>query len=178
MCVTDKWQLVETAPKDVPLLVCFEDQSCEVARWTIDSDGHDLGWWTNDGLDFGYGSLVPTHWMPLPAPPPVSHASQNDEREQYYRECEQRSPMRFNINDNVKVRLREPGRQIHRAWIDDLNQTIKARGGKGFDYTPPREDADGWSTWQLWSLMQTFGPYMSLGLDPPFETWIELPEQS
>ena len=35
-------------------------------------------------------------------------------------------------------------------------------------YTPPAEDEEGWSRWQLWALMDVFGPHMSLGVESPF----------
>lgn len=41
-------------------------------------------------------------------------------------------------------------------------------------YTPPKEDASGWSKWQLWSLMEAFGPHIHLGSENCFETTIEM----
>jgi hypothetical protein len=41
-------------------------------------------------------------------------------------------------------------------------------------YRPPEEDAEGWSKWQLWSLMSLFGPCMHMGCDVPFETDMRL----
>jgi hypothetical protein len=40
---------------------------------------------------------------------------------------------------------------------------------------PPKEDAEGWSEWQLWVLMQEFGPHMGLGFLAVIETEIEVP---
>ena len=47
------------------------------------------------------------------------------------------------------------------------------------DYIPPKEDTEGWSTWQLWDLMQRFGQHFYLQNTPaqmPFETTIEIIE--
>lgn len=41
-------------------------------------------------------------------------------------------------------------------------------------YTPPKEDAEGWSEWQLWSLMQQLGNYIQLGDPNVIETDIKL----
>lgn len=72
---------------------------------------------------------------------------------------------KFNINDTVKVKLTERGKQIHREEWD------RVFGDKsGFIYTPPLEDENGYSRWQMWSLMKIFGNHMGLGLDCPFET--------
>jgi len=84
--------------------------------------------------------------------------------------------MKVNINDMVKVRLTDEGRRLHRANHDEFVNGIKTRSGKPItlEYDAPKEDTDGWSRWQLWSLMQEFGHHMSLGRNPPFETEIEV----
>lgn len=81
----------------------------------------------------------------------------------------------FNINSTVRVKLTPLGHEIHRARHDRLKQTIEANGGRmSFSYQPPREDADRWSEWQLWVLMETFGSVMGLGCELPFETTIQI----
>ena len=80
--------------------------------------------------------------------------------------------MKFNINNHVRVKLTDHGRATLRAHWEDLASTfpkVKARG-----YTPPNEDADGWSRWQLWVLMETFGPIMGITMTNAFETEIEI----
>lgn len=66
--------------------------------------------------------------------------------------------LEFNINETVWVRLNEHGKQL-------LGDTRK------FTATP---DADGWSRWQMWDVMATFGPHIYLGCRVPFETTIRL----
>lgn len=81
---TDKWQPIETAPKDgTSVLLC----------WAIDADGNTIdwrenlktaqvfvqvaSWWSEVSGWVVYTDQVyepqlhftPTHWMPLPAPP-------------------------------------------------------------------------------------------------------------
>lgn len=75
--------------------------------------------------------------------------------------------MLFNINNTVRVRLTDAGREYHRRIHNELYARI-------FLYRPPEEDADGWSRWQLWSLMQTFGPGVSLGGPTLYEPTIDL----
>jgi hypothetical protein len=80
--------------------------------------------------------------------------------------------MRFNINDYVNVKLTDYGRQLHR---EDHYAFWKAAGREPpYPYRPPKEDADGWSQWQMWDLMQTFGKHISLGTKMPFETEIRI----
>ena len=83
--------------------------------------------------------------------------------------------MEFNINDTVRVRITPIGKQLLRKnWLD-VHAEIWANGGVGYEYREPEEDADGWSEWQLWALMQEFGPHLHLGCQQPFETTIVIP---
>ena len=79
--------------------------------------------------------------------------------------------IRFNINEYFRVKLTPRGKAIHRAEHDAF--TAQFPNAK-IEYHAPEEDAEGWSKWQAWSLMQTFGPHIAMGFDPPFETTIEV----
>lgn len=68
--LTEGWQPIETAPKDGSegLVGCwvYADEKRRIRRWScwyIDFNGGDLG------CDGEWGD-EPTHWMPLPPPPP------------------------------------------------------------------------------------------------------------
>jgi len=78
--------------------------------------------------------------------------------------------VKFNINNYVYVRLREPGRIELKKQHEELNKSF---GGKLGDYTAPKEDGNGWSRWQMHDLMNRFGHMTSCGFDPPFETEIK-----
>lgn len=67
-------------------------------------------------------------------------------------------PAEFNISENVWVRLTDRGRQA----LKDRHNAL------------PTEDADGWSKWQLWCLMEAFGDRVYLGCEMDFETVIRL----
>lgn len=73
--------------------------------------------------------------------------------------------MEFNVNNYVRVRLTETGREKLRQWHKDLMGTMDG-------YREPKEDADGWSRWQMWSLMQQLGWALGNGITAPFETTI------
>ncbi len=77
----------------------------------------------------------------------------------------------FNINDCVRVRLTPHGHKIVREQFRKLNAMLPITADVKF--TPPRDDADGWSRWQMWRLMQTFGEHIKLAGPVPFETSIE-----
>lgn len=74
------------------------------------------------------------------------------------------SPIRFNVNHKVRVKLNAWGRDIYMEHFDRY----------GVETGPPSEAADGWSEFQLWCLMEIFGPHMTIGMKVPFETEIEL----
>jgi hypothetical protein len=73
--------------------------------------------------------------------------------------------MDFNINDAVMVKLTPAG---HEAAKSHWRQYA-------IEWRAPPEDAEGFSKWQLWDLMQTFGSAISMGLPVPFETTIRIP---
>jgi hypothetical protein len=79
-----------------------------------------------------------------------------------------RGNQRLNINDKVRVKLTDFGRACltqHDASCKDLQPLFKAM---------PKEDADGYSEWQLWELMSTFGERLYNGCEVPFEPTIIL----
>ena len=60
-----KWQLIETAPRFVRILVCgTEIGTCVASAGWDNETPHKVRWEVvNDIL------VTPTHWMPLPKPP-------------------------------------------------------------------------------------------------------------
>ena len=88
--------------------------------------------------------------------------------------------MEFNLNKCVSVRLTEEGRRLLRCEHDALYAHVRSVSVKTKlpEYAPVSEDNDGWSKWQLWQLMATFGPYMFNGCRPPFELNIRIPTEA
>jgi hypothetical protein len=76
----------------------------------------------------------------------------------------------FNVNNYIKVRLTERGRAILR---DNYARMYQGYLSEKYPYQPPEEDGDGWSRWQAWHFMASFGPYMGCGSDLPAETEIK-----
>lgn len=71
----------------------------------------------------------------------------------------------FNINDTVRVKITEKGHALLRKDHEEFFAKLASKR----PYEPPKEDAEGYSRWQLWSLMQSFGPHISLGFETPFD---------
>lgn len=88
--------------------------------------------------------------------------------------------MKFNINGKVRVRLTERGRATARALHDAIVSSVLAqypglKDGIGLSYEPPKEDADGWSEWQMWELMRTFGLHCGAARPDMFDNEIDIP---
>lgn len=64
---------------------------------------------------------------------------------------------KFNLNDVVKVKLTDYGKDIYYHRFDRL---IKS----GINIKPrfPKEDEDGFSTFQLWCFIELYGPHMHM----------------
>lgn len=75
------WQPIESAPKDRVLLLSLirkgQLEEVHVGSFSYaDSDDEVSCWWSHQSDD----EIVPTHWMPLPAPPsPLSHETGDHE---------------------------------------------------------------------------------------------------
>ena len=76
----------------------------------------------------------------------------------------------MNVNDYVMVKLTEHGRELYRKRV----QKMLDQYPRLVLPTTPKEDAEGWSKWQLWSLMQEFGEHIYLGGPVPFEPEIKV----
>jgi len=74
----------------------------------------------------------------------------------------------FNMNGRVRVRLNQKGIDIMRHQHDELNNYIRSRGGKGLRPFSADIDDEGYTSFQMWDLMERFGEHMTLGSEPPF----------
>lgn len=81
--------------------------------------------------------------------------------------------MKFNLNNNVKVKLTQIGRDELKRQHIELYTSL---GQPEEPYIPKKEDKEGWSTFQMWSLMNKFGNMIGMGISQPFETVIEIIE--
>ena len=81
--------------------------------------------------------------------------------------------IRFNVNSGVRVKLTKHGHNVMQANHARLYGHLPVHARPPM--WRPREDAEGWSRWQLHQLMYEFGECMSGSFGPvPFETWIML----
>ena len=75
----------------------------------------------------------------------------------------------FNANQYVRVKLTDYGRKVLREnWVQQRLECPQLP-----QYKPKDEDDEGWSTWQLWCLMNEFGNHMYNGSENVFELNIQ-----
>ena len=85
--------------------------------------------------------------------------------------------MQPNINEPVRARLTALGRKTLAVLRAAFNEKIAERF-PGVETRLPLAvpEVDGWSEWQLWVLMETFGEFCGIGMPLMFETEIEVPD--
>jgi hypothetical protein len=86
--------------------------------------------------------------------------------------------MKFNINEYVYVCLTPSGKAaLEKQYNELFNNSVLFL--TAHPYTPPIEDDNGWSKWQLHHLMSELGHLCTLGSrDLPFETTIRIGENN
>lgn len=83
--------------------------------------------------------------------------------------------IKINLNDFIKVKLTETGKDIFNHRFDDLNKKL---GKEVYKNISLKEDENGYVEFQLWDFMQIYGSYMYMAgptVINPFEiiypTW-------
>lgn len=68
-------------------------------------------------------------------------------------------PIRINLNESIKVKLTDWGKEIYYHQYDRIN----ARFGKEIHKPEfPKEDENGYTKFQLWCFMELYGRYMGI----------------
>ena len=70
----------------------------------------------------------------------------------------------INLNDTVKFRLTDYGKDIYYHRFDEVNTKIRKRGGKLIEPNMPKVDSDGYTRMQLWQFMELFGPHTGMAM--------------
>ena len=65
--------------------------------------------------------------------------------------------MKHNLNDTIRVRLTDYGKRIYTGQLERLNEY---HGKRIIENTNPIVDSEGYTTFQLWDFMNTFGYYL------------------
>lgn len=68
--------------------------------------------------------------------------------------------IRINLNEHVKVKLTEFGKNIYYHQYDELNAK---HGGQTIEPRMPEVDSEGYTRLLLWKFMNIYGKHISLG---------------
>lgn len=71
--------------------------------------------------------------------------------------------MTINLNDFVKVKLTDLGKDIYYHRFDKVNEHIKKRGGNPITPHMPEVDLEGKTKIQLWDFIELYGDYIGMG---------------
>ena len=70
--------------------------------------------------------------------------------------------MTINLNDFVKVKLTDLGKDIYYHRFDQVNEYIKKRGGNLITPHMPKVDSEGKTKIQLWDFIELYGDYIGM----------------
>lgn len=65
--------------------------------------------------------------------------------------------LKININESIKFRLNENGKNIYRETLKDIVKLGLSN--------EPEVDENGYTTMQIWEFLRVFGPYTGMHLD-------------
>lgn len=72
---------------------------------------------------------------------------------------------RINVNEIIKVKLNDYGKDIFYHRDDELNKVIVSYGGTPIEPRFPEVDKDGLAEFQLWDFMKLYGKYFTMGMN-------------
>lgn len=75
-----------------------------------------------------------------------------------------------NLNQNIKVKLSDLGKEIYYHQYDEVNEKIKRFGCKPIKPTMPKVDAEGYTQFHMWRFMNLYGEYMTIFGEQVLET--------
>ena len=69
---------------------------------------------------------------------------------------------KLNLNQFVRVKFTDLGKDIYYHQYDELIAVMKDRGVKPISPSYPPVDKDGYSTMQLWCFIELYGPHIGM----------------
>lgn len=69
---------------------------------------------------------------------------------------------KLNLNQFVRVKFTDLGKDIYYHQFDVLIEAMKARGVSPISPSYPPVDKDGFSTMQLWCFIELYGPHIGM----------------
>lgn len=78
--------------------------------------------------------------------------------------------VKINLNEPIKFKLTDYGKDIYYHRFDEFNEFIKQHGGKPIEPTMPKVDEEGYTEMQLWCFMNIYGKHMEMGCNNVVES--------
>ena len=69
---------------------------------------------------------------------------------------------KINLNDTVRFKLTDFGKDIYYHQFDELNEELKTKGISPFKPEMPKVDADGFTSMQLWCFIELYGSHIGM----------------
>ena len=78
--------------------------------------------------------------------------------------------LRFNINDYIRVKLLDKGYQLLADRHNRYLNVLKTWDERNADYYRKKADSEGYTSFQAWDFMETFGSVTGLGAHGYYST--------
>jgi hypothetical protein len=78
--------------------------------------------------------------------------------------------IKFNINNEVKVKITDIGYDIWLAYENKFTQYLPTYPITTIEELKAKADKDGYTEFQMWDMMSIFGSHMKMGFENPIET--------
>ena len=88
--------------------------------------------------------------------------------------------IRINLNECVKVKLTDLGKDIYYHQFDEVNEMITRMGGKPPTPRMPEVDKNGYTSMQLWHFIQLYGEHIGMAkpnVIEPIEIIYDIPTE-
>lgn len=85
----------------------------------------------------------------------------------------------INLNETIRVKLTDLGKDIYYHQLDELLKALKGRGISSIQPTMPQVDADGFTSMQLWRFIELYGSHIGMAkpnVIKPFNIYYDLEE--
>lgn len=69
------------------------------------------------------------------------------------------SKWKVNLNEWIKVKLNDKGKDIYYHQYDATNRRIEMLGGKKIEPSMPKVDAEGYTQFQMWKFVELYGEH-------------------
>lgn len=89
------------------------------------------------------------------------------------------SEVKIHLNDTIKFKLTDHGKDIYYHRFDKANEHIFKNGGTPIKPHMPKVDSEGYTKMQLWAFIKLFGPFTGMAMKEyiePLEIIYEMEE--